>query len=129
MTDPRDRDHEAAHEAAAKLLGIELEPAEFDRMGWDGWTGRVRLTAAARERLTGSFQDRLAVAIVAIMPSVAILGDNAGCRGDDALVLAVCPADWAANEWWFYARRQAEKKMASDEFGEAFGDSISAMAR
>jgi hypothetical protein len=122
--DPRAVDHEASHMAAAKLLGIELEPVEFDRMGWDGWTGRVRLTPAAKERLTGSFEDRLAVAVVAIMPSVVILGDEEGSRGDDALVLEVCPGGWAASVWEFYVRRRAQKLMASAEFGQAFGEAV-----
>jgi hypothetical protein len=124
MTDRRVRDHEAAHMGAAKVVGIELEPAEFDHAGWDGWTGRVRLTAAARERLTGSFEDRLAVAVIAIMPSVAILGDEEASRSDDALVLEVCPRDWSLPLWEFHARRQAQKVMASDEFGQAFGDAV-----
>jgi hypothetical protein len=124
VIDRRVRDHEAAHMGAAKVLGIELEPAEFDHAAWDGWTGRVRLTAAARERLTGSFEDRLAVAVIAIMPSVAILGGEEGSRSDDALVLEVCPRDWALSLWEFYVRRRAQELMASAEFGQAFGKAI-----
>jgi hypothetical protein len=117
--------HEAVHMALAALVGLEVEPARFDTMGWDGWLGRVMLTEAERDRLEGTFGDRLKIATVAIAPSLVVFNDNSS--GDAALVDAMCPSDYEILLWRFIVETSARKQISSDAFGDAFSKAEAAI--
>jgi hypothetical protein len=118
--DPRVRDHEACHGAAASLVGIEVDGYAFDRMGWDGWVGQTVLNHDALRALEGTYRDRLAVATLAFMPYVVLLGEPEG-KGDMALVEAMRPHDHSARLWNWLVEQDARRLFRTDEFLEAFG--------
>jgi hypothetical protein len=111
--------HEAVHMAVAELVGLEVQPAQFDVMNWDGWQGRVMLTEAERDRLTGTFDERFKIATVAMAPSLVMFNDNSS--GDAALVDSMCPSDYTLRLWRFVVENHARKQISSDVFGDAFG--------
>ena len=119
MIELRVRDHEAAHGAAATLVGIEVDGYAFDRMGWDGWLGQTLLNGEALRALEGSYHDRLAVASLAFMNYVVLLGEPEG-KGDMALVEAMRPHDYSPQLWKWIVKQNARQLVRSAGFGAAF---------
>ncbi|TMK90882.1 MAG: hypothetical protein E6G43_04750 [Actinobacteria bacterium] len=77
------------------------------------------LTEAERDRLTGTFDERLKVATVAMAPSLVMFNDNSS--GDAALVDEICPSDYELRLWRFIVEHHSRKQIRSDAFGDAFG--------
>ena len=77
------------------------------------------MTEVERERLTGTYYERLAVATVAMAPSLVMFDDNS--RGDAALVDSMCPSDYSLRMWRFIVEHHARKQIGSEAFGDAFG--------
>jgi hypothetical protein len=88
-------------------------------MAWDGWRGQVRLTDAAREALTGSYQDRLGWSTVAMVPSLVMFGAE-GCEGDLRIVEEIRPDGYTVELWRWVVGQHARELIASDGFAEAF---------
>jgi hypothetical protein len=63
-------DHEAAHAAAATVLGVGVDSFEFDSWGLDGIHGRTMLS---HDDLTGldPFEFRRTLGVIAYMPRLA----------------------------------------------------------
>jgi hypothetical protein len=78
------------------------------------------LTEAERDRLTGTFNERLKIATVAMAPSLVMFNDN-NSSGDAALVDEMCPSDYELRLWRFIVEHHARKQIRSDAFGDAYG--------
>jgi hypothetical protein len=79
----------------------------------------VSPTGAEHDRLTGTFEERFKIAIIAIAPSLVMFNDNSS--GDAALVDSMCPHDYTLRLWRFVVQNHARKQIRSDAFGDAFG--------
>jgi hypothetical protein len=112
-------DHEAAHAAAATVLGVGVDSFEFDSWGLDGFHGRTMLS---HDDLTGldSFEFRRTLGVIAYMPRLALLDDPWGVN-DDALVLDLCPTGYGAWSWVWTIEQGARRVFQTDGFREAFG--------
>jgi hypothetical protein len=77
------------------------------------------LTQAERDTLTGTFDERLKVATVAMAPSLVTFNDNSS--GDAAFVDAMCPDDYELRLWRFIVEHHGRKQIRADAFGDAFG--------
>jgi hypothetical protein len=77
------------------------------------------MTEGERDRLTGTFDERVKIATVAMAPSVVMFYDNSS--GDTALVDSMCPHDYTLKLWRFIVEHHSRKQIASDAFGDAFG--------
>jgi hypothetical protein len=77
------------------------------------------MTEGERDRFTGTFDERVKIATVAMAPSVVMFYDNSS--GDTALVDSMCPHDYTLKLWRFIVEHHSRKQIASDAFGDAFG--------
>jgi hypothetical protein len=114
--------HEAAHGAAALLIGIAVDGYAFDRMAWDGWIGQTLLNGAALRALEGSYRDRLAIATLAYMPYVVLLGEPEG-KSDIGLVEAMRPSRYSREIWRWVVMQNARRLFLSADFEPAFASS------
>jgi hypothetical protein len=111
-------DHEAAHAAAATVLGVGVDSFEFDSWGLDGFHGRTHLSEEDLLRL-GSFEGRKAMAVIVFVPRLALLDDPWGVN-DDALIDDPCPTDYELRVWRWIVEQSALRVFATQEFAEAF---------
>ena len=126
--DPGVVDHEACHGAAALLVGIAVDGYAFDGMGWDGWLGQTLLSGHALRALEGGYRDRLAIATLAFMPYVVLLGEPEG-KGDMALVDAMQPHGYSGKLWRFIVEEDARRLYRSERFHPAFAEAVERIER
>jgi hypothetical protein len=69
------------------------------------------MTEGERDRLTGTFDERVKIATVAMAPSVVMFYDNSS--GDTALVDSMCPHDYTLKLWRFIVEHHSRKQIAS----------------
>jgi hypothetical protein len=112
-------DHEAAHGAAASVLGVRVDDVEFDSWGLNGFHGRTTLNEEDLMHL-GSFEGRKTMAVIAFMPQVVLFGDPWSVN-DDKLVCDLCPKDHDLRLWLWIVEHEARRVFGAQEFLEAFG--------
>jgi hypothetical protein len=122
-------DHEAAHGAAAAVLGVRVDDVEFDSWGLDGFHGRTHLN---HEDLAGleSFEFRKTLGVIAYVPRLALLDDPWGVK-DAVLVDELCPSGHDLRLWRWIVEHDARRVFGTQDFAEAFAaarDRIAASA-